>query len=198
MSAFKYFTMMECPHRRVLQQTTQQKPWKQAWTATARLQGRCKRERERRRFKLNAWQHARQLCVNYGVSLTIAWQGRLRVTLASDLQTAGCWLQVRVWHDHSYIAGIPLLAHSLTVKLSPCSHSSLAGQMLSCANRRVFFLAHVQRGWLTLSAARSPREVETSSLARALAVSVIPSASDITWDTRNQYTNRTKRHFSSR
>ena len=39
------------------------------------------------------------------------------------------WLQVRAWHDRSYIAGIPLLAHGLTVKLSPCqcSHSSPAG-----------------------------------------------------------------------
>ena len=31
-----------------------------------------------------------------------------------------CWLQVRTWHDCSYIAWIPLLAHGLTVKLSPC------------------------------------------------------------------------------
>ena len=30
--------------------------------------------------------------VNYGTSLTIAWQGRLRVTLASDCQTAECTL----------------------------------------------------------------------------------------------------------
>ena len=29
------------------------------------------------------------------------------------------WLQVRAWHDRSYIAWIPLLAHGLTVKLSP-------------------------------------------------------------------------------
>ena len=39
------------------------------------------------------------------------------------------WLQVHAWHDRSYIAWTPLLAHGLTVKLSPCpcSHSSLAG-----------------------------------------------------------------------
>ena len=41
------------------------------------------------------------------------------------------WLQVhvRAWHDRSYMAGIPVLTHGLTVKLSlcPCSHSSPAG-----------------------------------------------------------------------
>ena len=71
------------------------------------------------------WQHTWQLCE----LRTLAWQGRLRVTLVSDRQTAGCTLaSVRAWHGHSYIAGIPLLAHSLTVKLSPCpySHSSLS------------------------------------------------------------------------
>ena len=31
------------------------------------------------------------------------------------------WLQVCAWHDCSYIAGIPLLAHGFTVNLSPCS-----------------------------------------------------------------------------
>ena len=29
-----------------------------------------------------------------------------------------CWLEVHAWHDRCYIAGIPLLAHSLTVKSS--------------------------------------------------------------------------------
>ena len=44
------------------------------------------------------------------------------------------WLQVCTWHDRSYIAGIPLLAHGLTVKLSPCqcSHSSPAGLIVAC------------------------------------------------------------------
>ena len=45
------------------------------------------------------------------------------------------WLQVRSWHNRSYIAWIPLLAHGLTVKLSPCpcSHSSRrAGQIAAC------------------------------------------------------------------
>ena len=51
-------------------------------------------------------------------------------------------LQVRAWHDRSYIAGIPMLAHSLSVKLSPCpyshsidtiyGHSSPAGQIAAC------------------------------------------------------------------
>ena len=44
------------------------------------------------------------------------------------------WLQVRAWHDRSYIAWILLLAHGLTVKLSPCpcNHSSPAGQIAAC------------------------------------------------------------------
>ena len=46
-----------------------------------------------------------------------------------------CWLQVHTWHDHSYIAWIPLLhvAHGLTVKLSPCqcNHGSLAGRIFA-------------------------------------------------------------------
>ena len=37
---------------------------------------------------------------------------------ASDKQQDVRWLQVRAWHDCSYIAGIPLLAHGLTVKLN--------------------------------------------------------------------------------
>ena len=53
---------------------------------------------------------------------------------ASDKEQDVRWLQVRAWHDRSYIAGIPLLAHGLTVKLSPCqcSHSSLAGRIAAC------------------------------------------------------------------
>ena len=39
------------------------------------------------------------------------------------------WLQVHAWHDRSYMAGIPVLTHGLTVKLSLCpySHGSPAG-----------------------------------------------------------------------
>ena len=61
------------------------------------------------------WQHAQQRC---------------ELWCESDVR----WLQVRAWHDCSYIAEIPLLAHSLSVKLSPCqcSHSSLAGRIATC------------------------------------------------------------------
>ena len=45
--------------------------------ATARLQGRRESERERRRFKFKALATRQQL-LNYGTSLTIMWQGRLR------------------------------------------------------------------------------------------------------------------------
>ena len=110
------------------------KPWKRAWKATARLQGRCEREQEWRRFKLNALASTHGNFVNYGASLTIAWQGW--PSDPGDRQTAGCMLasdMCLAW-PLLHIAGIPLLAHSLTVKLSlcPCSHSSPAGRMATC------------------------------------------------------------------
>ena len=57
-----------------------------------------------------------------------------RQAAASDRQQDVRWLQVRTCHDRSYIAGIPLLAHGLIVKLSPCqcSHSSPAGRIAAC------------------------------------------------------------------
>ena len=108
------------------------KPWEQAWRATARLQGRREREWEQQLFKLNSLAAGTATYfLNHGTSLTIAWQGRVRVTV---VQQGVRWLQVRAWHDRSYIAWIPLLAHGLTVKLSPCpcSHSSLAGRIAAC------------------------------------------------------------------
>ena len=52
----------------------------------------------------------------------------------SDRQQDVRWLQVRALHDRSYIAGILLPAHGLTVKLSPCpcSHSSPPGRIAAC------------------------------------------------------------------
>ena len=43
-------------------------------------------------------------------------------------------LQVNTWHKHSYIAGIHLLAHALSVKLSPCpgNCSRLAEHIAVC------------------------------------------------------------------
>ena len=107
---------------------TSAKPWEQAWRATARLQSWY--EREWGHFKLNAV--ALQLTFwTYSTSLTIVWQGRQAM---SDRQQDVRWLQVPAWHDCSYIAGIPLLAHGLTVKLRPCqcSHSSPAGRIAAC------------------------------------------------------------------
>ena len=69
-SAFNYFTMSTPT-------CTSAKPWEQAWRATARLQGRCERERERRRFKLNVL--AARMAFWTRVSLMITWQGRLQV-----------------------------------------------------------------------------------------------------------------------
>ena len=49
----------------------------------------------------------------------------------SDRQQDVRWLRVRALHDRSYITGILLLAHGLTVKLvCPCSHS--IGRMAAC------------------------------------------------------------------
>ena len=78
----------------------------------------CEREWEWRLFKLNALAtRTTTYFLDYGTSLTIAWQGRVRVTVGQqDVR----WLQVRAWHDRSYIAWISLLGHGLTVKLSPC------------------------------------------------------------------------------
>ena len=74
--------------------------------------------------------------MNYGASRS---DDRMTSQAMSDLvvtvrQQDVRWLQVRAWHDRSYIAEIPLLAHSLTVKLSPCpcSHSSPAGRIAAC------------------------------------------------------------------
>ena len=86
-------------------------------------------------FSWMHWQHTRQLC-------ELWWESHNRVTRQATSgpwpvtvrQLNVRWLQVRAWHDRSYIAGIPLLAHSLTVKLSPCpySHSSPAGRIAAC------------------------------------------------------------------
>ena len=72
-----------------------------------------------------------------GNLLSEPWYGsddRVTRQAASDCQQSVRWLQVHAWHDHSYIAWIPLLAHGLTVKLSPypCSCSSLAGRIAAC------------------------------------------------------------------
>ena len=54
---------------------------------------------------------------------TIWYESDNRVTrkAASDRQQDVHWPHVHTWHDHSYIAQTPLLAHGLTVKLSPLS-----------------------------------------------------------------------------
>ena len=66
------------------------------------------------------------------------------------------WLQVRAWHDHSYIAGISLLAHSLTVKLSPCPciHSSPAGRIATYMSvgipNAICYLLRPAPGWFSI------------------------------------------------
>ena len=56
-------------------------------------------------------------------------EARLQVTLASDrasdTELDVRSLQVRAWYDRSYTTGIPLLAHSLTVKLSSCPYIAI-------------------------------------------------------------------------
>ena len=93
--------------------------------ATARLQGRHKREWEWKQFKLNALAaHTATYFLNSDDC--VRRQGTMTVG-QQDVR----WLQLRTWHDHSCIAGIPLLVRGLTVKLSLClcNHSSLAGQI---------------------------------------------------------------------
>ena len=71
--------------------------------------------------------------LNHGMSLTIAWQGRLRVIVGQQGHgTALASGTILAWPlIHSMNS---LLAHGLTVKLSqsPCSHSSLAGRIAAC------------------------------------------------------------------
>ena len=73
------------------------------------------------------WQHAPQL--NYGES-----DDHMTKQATSDRQQDVRSLQVHTRHDRSYIAGIPLLAHGLAVKFSPCqcSDSSSAGRIAAC------------------------------------------------------------------
>ena len=125
--------MMECPHRSVFQQITEQKLCKRAWRATTRLQGH--RERERGWFKLNAL----AACTATLWTMVRVWWSCDKAGLEWPLpvtvrQQDVCWLQVHAWHDSSYITETPLLAHCLSVKLSACqcSHSCLAGQIATC------------------------------------------------------------------
>ena len=81
------------------------------------------------------WQHAQEFTfwTMVATNLMTVWQCTVWMTVGQqDVR----WLQVSAWHDHSYMAGIPLLlpAHGLTVKLSPCpcSYSSLAGRIAAC------------------------------------------------------------------
>ena len=88
MSAFKYFTMMECPRR-----LNSANNW-----AKARLQ--CRRERERRRFKLNA------LAARTATLWTMVrvWRSRDKAGYewpsgpVTVRQLDVRWLQVRAWH----------------------------------------------------------------------------------------------------
>ena len=78
------------------------------------------------------WQHARQL--TFSTMVSPATDDHVTRQATSDRQQDIHWFQVRTWHDHSYIAGIPLLVHGLTVKLSPCqcSHSSTVRWIAAC------------------------------------------------------------------
>ena len=92
----------------------------------------------------SAWKRARGETVQvgcigstHGYLLSGLWGesgGRVTRQAAGGRQRDVRWLQVRVWHDLSYIAPVPLLAHGLTVKLSPflCSRISPAGRIAAC------------------------------------------------------------------
>ena len=62
----------------------------------------------------------------HGSLLSKLWyesDNRVTRQATSDRQQDICWLQVHAWHDHSYIARIPMLTHGLTVNLH---HASVA------------------------------------------------------------------------
>ena len=71
---------------------------------------------------------------NFFSELWYKSDNRVTRKVMSDSQQDVHWLQVHVWHVRSYIAGIPLLAHGLNVKLNPClcSHTSPAGRIAAC------------------------------------------------------------------
>ena len=110
---------------------TSAKLWEQVWRATARLQGRRERKREQRWSKLNALAaHTATYFLNYGES-----DDRVTRQAMSDRQQDVRWLQVHTRLAWQLIHSMdPLVAHGLTVKLSPCpcSHSSPAGQIAAC------------------------------------------------------------------
>ena len=64
--------------------------------ATARLHGRREKERERRRFKLNALAaRTATYFLNYGTDDRVTRQS------TSDRQQDVGWLQIRTWHERS-------------------------------------------------------------------------------------------------
>ena len=116
--------------------STLAKLWEWAWSATARLQGQHERGWEQRRFKLNplaayTWTYF----LNYGefddhvTKAGYEWQAA-GFTLASGTRLA--WLLI-----HSRDPPGSMVAHGLTVKLSPCqcSDSSSAGRIAACLCR---------------------------------------------------------------
>ena len=122
MSTFKHFMMIECPVHVVPTCTS---VWKRAWRATARLQHRCEREIQ---SKLNVLADRKTTCF-FRQSRDSPRQA------ASEWHTAehtvarfapGKHLAWSLMHSRD-----PLLAHGLSVKLSPflCSHSSPAGRI---------------------------------------------------------------------
>ena len=130
MSAFKYLTI-ECPHMptcTVLQLSRENK--------CEGLLPDCKVGVKESESKIDQ----RWMCLAAHMKtyfLIKLWYDRMTRQAASDGEQNVWWwglLQVSAWHDRSYIAGIPLLARGLTMKLSPCpcSHNSLAGRIAEC------------------------------------------------------------------
>ena len=101
------------------------------------------------------WQHAQQLTF---WTMVRVWRSREKAVYKWHWagQQDVRWLQVRAWHDRSYIAGIPLLAHGLTVKLSPCecSYSGLAGWIAYhvCVGipNAICYLLRLAPGWFSI------------------------------------------------
>ena len=132
MSNLLCFTMIERSCMYVASTLTCASAVRTSVRATARLQGGVKESESEDNSSWMHWQHTQQLI--FWIMVRVWWSCD---KAGYEWQTAGSglrWLQVCAWHDRSYIAGIPLLAHGLTVMLSPCpcSRSSPAGRKAAC------------------------------------------------------------------
>ena len=115
MNIFKYFTMMECPCRRVLQQTMSKSHENEHEGLLPDYRAGVKESESEDDLSWMHWQNARQLSELWYESDDCVT--RQVTSDPGDRQTAGCTLASGARLEWPLIL---LLAHGLTVKLSPC------------------------------------------------------------------------------